>query len=135
MSRNAEYQSMYGSKYLAASDLPEGGALMRARIGRVSPETLTDQNTGKPKPRYVLHFNDIEKAMVVNKTNAQSLAQAYGEFPDAWIGAVVELFTVPTPKGDGVRLRIIKPSVTVSTGTAPAKKPDDELNDAIPPLG
>jgi hypothetical protein len=145
MKRNREFQNMYGPKYLAVSDLPGDGTMLRVRIGRVSTETLTDQNTGKPKDRYVVHFNEVEKGWILNKTNATQLAAVYGEFPDSWVGAIVELFSVPTPKGDGVRLRIIKSNggTVAAAPPAPKKHPDDritsgpigsDLNDEIPPL-
>ena len=59
--------------------------------------------------------------MVLNWTNAQTLAAALGKDPTAWIGVVVELYAEMTSLGkEGVRLRVIK-----SAGAA------DDMNDRI----
>jgi hypothetical protein len=125
---NEEFQDMYGSRFLGAADIDDGAAPVRARIIDVTTEPLTDQATGKPKPRYVLHFAELRKPLPLNKTNAKLLASTFTEFPSSWKGALVDLFKISTPKGDGVRFRIIKPNGGAATTASPKKYPDDSIS-------
>jgi hypothetical protein len=119
---NQEFDDMYGSRFLGAVDIDDSAGPVRVRIIDVTTEALTDQATGKAKPRYVLHFAELRKPLPLNKTNAKVLAAAFTEFPSSWKGALLDLFKIPTPKGDGVRFRIVKPN-----GGAEKKYSDDSI--------
>jgi hypothetical protein len=113
------YNDLYGSKYLSAADL--NGQTIRRRIGKLDVAELKDPKTGTTKRRVLAYFENIEKPLVVNKTNAQALSVAYGT---NWAGAVVEVYPEMTSLGkEGIRLRPVK--------TAADGKAANDMNDAI----
>src|SRR5262249_32036776 len=59
--------------------------------------------------------------MVINKTNATKLSDAYGKQPSRWIGQIVQLYTEETPYGKGVRVRPLRKP-------PPVPAPDPDLN-------
>ena len=93
----------FSSKYLGAADL--NGASHVVQISRVDSETMQD---GKKKP--ALYFVDKEKALLVNKTNALTIAARLGPNMNDWIGHSIELFSmmVQGPNGpvQGIRVRV-----------------------------
>jgi hypothetical protein len=73
--------------------------------------------------------------LVTNKTNATALAGSFGQDRSNWIGVEVDLYSVPTQLGEGIRLRPLKPTGAVNgaaqTGSGPAGAASD-MNDSIP---
>jgi hypothetical protein len=113
-----DFDDLYGSKYFSAADLH--GETPRRKIGKVEIGDLRDKD-GSTKRKFLVYFKGEDKPMVLNRTNARTLAAALGKDPTAWIGVVVELYAEMTSLGkEGVRLRIIK--------TASAA---DDVNDRI----
>jgi hypothetical protein len=116
-----EFDDIYGSKYLSVADLH--GEQIKRRIAKVETTELKGKD-GASKKRYVMYFNNVEKPLVVNKTNATKMASALGKDSSAWIGTMVELYSEMTPMGEGVRLRPIK---AAADGAKAA-----DMNDQIP---
>lgn len=74
----------FPSKYVKAADL--GGRTPTVTIGQAIIETIgTDR-------KLILYFYGKEKGFVLNKTNANAIAEAYGPNTDAWIGQKIVLF-------------------------------------------
>jgi hypothetical protein len=121
MSEFEDFDTLYGSKYLSVADLKDGEP--RLKIGKVEVVELREKN-GTTKRKYVIWFEGADKGLVVNKTNAKKLADAYGKQPTKWIGQVVQLYSEETTIGKGVRVRPLRKPAT------PAE-PDPVLNDAI----
>jgi hypothetical protein len=119
------FDDLYGSRYLSASDLH--GETPRRKIGKVEVAELKEKD-GTTKKKFVLFFAGEDKSLVLNKTNARRLAEAFTKDPTKWVGEGVELYSETTTFGEGVRLRCLKKQQTA------AAKPnlDAELNDAIP---
>ena len=114
----SDFDNIYGSKYFSAPDLH--GETPRRKIGKVEIGNLKEKD-GSTKRKFLVYFKGEDKPMVLNWTNAQTLAAALGKDPTAWIGVVVELYAEMTSLGkEGVRLRVIK-----SAGAA------DDMNDRI----
>lgn len=92
----------FPSKYISAADLQ--GKPARVIMGDIQMEKVGDDT----KP--VLYFEGKEKGLVLNKTNANAIAYAYGDDTVDWRGGEVELFTVMTDfQGkpvEAVRVRI-----------------------------
>jgi hypothetical protein len=103
-----DFDSVYGTRFISAADL--GGRQKRVQIADVSVEELR-QKDGSTKRKYVLSFNGGGKNLVLIKTNATRLVEAFGkprDLKDArkkWGNQVVDLYVEPTAFGDGVRLR------------------------------
>ncbi len=79
--------SAFPSKYLRAADLD--GRQITVEISGIEME---DVATGE-EPKPVLYFSGKSKGVVLNKTNANTIASAYGDESDEWIGQQVMLFS------------------------------------------
>lgn len=92
----------FPSKYLKSSDLK--GQEIRVTMGRVEREEI-----GSDK-KLVLYFKGKEKGMVLNKTNANTIGDFYGDDSDDWYEQPLILFAIRTEyQGkpvDGLRCRI-----------------------------
>jgi len=109
----------FPSTYLKSADVKE-----RPRVAVISH--IEREKVGKgqdAEEKYVLHFED-GKPMVLNRTNWDTLEEAFGDSHD-WAGHKVKIKCVRTQfQGkpvDGLRIEPIVPK--------PA--PKDDLNDAI----
>lgn len=79
---------LFPSSFLKAADL--GGQIREVTIESLTQEQLSD---GQSKP--VLKFVGIPKGLILNRTNAVSLAAALGPETDAWTGKRIRLFATP----------------------------------------
>lgn len=77
---------VYPSKYLKADDLQ--GREVRVVMSNVEMEKIGDDN----KP--VLYFKGKDKGVVLNKTNAGTIAAAYGHESEEWFDQPLILFSV-----------------------------------------
>ena len=56
----------------------------------------------------VLYFIGKRKGLVLNPTNARTLAQGLGDSSNGWGGATIVLYEEETDMGPGIRIRVIK---------------------------
>jgi hypothetical protein len=109
----------FPSKYLKSSDVKSKQQI--ATISSLETEEVGQDKKEKP----VLHFENGVKPMVVNRTNFETLEEAFGDSDD-WPGHKVKIFCARTSyqgkKTDGIRVEPIVPK--------PALKDDlkDEAN-------
>lgn len=75
----------FPSKYLKASDFPEE---RQATMKHVEHGEVGD---GDRKP--ILYFNEYEKGLVMNKTNANNVASLYGPETAMWAGKPITIAT------------------------------------------
>lgn len=84
---------MFESKYLRATDIDEiadeNTETAIVTIDRVEMADVAKDEPQKP----VVYFRGIEPAMVLNKTNATTIAGLLGNDTDDWIGKAIGLFT------------------------------------------
>jgi hypothetical protein len=118
----SDFDKLYGSKYLSASDL--NGEQRRAKIKSVLLADLREKD-GTTKKMMAVHFDAEDKPLILNKTNAVKLHQAFGKAPTNWVGNHVELYTETTQFGDGVRVRPLRKPAT-------PESLDPDLNDSLP---
>ena len=119
MAHEMEFNALYGPKYMGAADLH--GDTQRYKIGKVEVVELKEKD-GSTKRKYIVYFVGVDKALVLNKTNANKLAAVFGTDRSKWIGVTVELYAEMTSLGkEGVRLRPLKPTAAAS----------GDMNDAI----
>jgi hypothetical protein len=92
----------FPSKYLKSSDLK--GQEVRVLMANVEREEI-----GQEK-KLVLYFKGKEKGIVLNKTNANTIGDFYGDDSDDWYDQPLILFSIRTEfQGkpvDGLRVRI-----------------------------
>lgn len=113
------------SKYLKKEDVGTGAL---ATIRAVTMENVAMEGA-PPDERAVLHFDELDKPMVLNNTNAQIIAAITNqseEIERAWIGAVIVLYNDPSImfRGKivgGIRVRAPKPGTKL-----PVKSPVED---------
>jgi hypothetical protein len=115
----ADIDACYGSKYLSATEV--GNRKIRTKIARVRKEALPQQGGGT-KTKLILAFTSLDKEMVQNSTNINTLVAALGKDPSGWKDAEVGIFTESTMFGGkptkGLRLRVLNKPAAM-----PAPKP------------
>jgi hypothetical protein len=97
---------LFPSKYLRASDL--AGKPAAVVIATTTSEDLKDMS-GKTVSKLVVTFKDRKKALVMNRTNYDAVADLHGEETDNWPGKSIELYPTKTSMGgktmDCIRIR------------------------------
>lgn len=129
----------FPSQYIKASDL--GGREIRVTMANVEREKIGTDN------KLVLYFKGKQKGLVLNKTNAGTIGDAYGDDTDDWFEQPLILFSVKTDyQGkvvDATRCRVPtakdnrqvqerKPDPISSGPPAGHPAADASLNDDIP---
>jgi hypothetical protein len=100
--------SVFPSKYVKAADL-EGKSTLWT-ISHIEMETMGFGEDKKTLP--VLYFDEVDRGLVLNRTNANTIVDAYGDESDDWAGKPIVL--VPTPVQyagkvtEGIRVRLPK---------------------------
>ena len=107
----------FPSEFLKAADI--GQSQVKVLISHIELREMTD---GENKP--VVFFQNKKKGVVLNVTNANAIAQYYGDDMDLWTGKWIVLFTMMVSfqgrMQPGIRVRIPGPG---EGGTAQAPKP------------
>ena len=83
---NVNFKKAYPSKWINAGDLD--GKAYRVTIRTF--ESRVDVGGGDFKP--VLYFENANKGLILNKTNAATIAEVYGEETDHWTGHAIILY-------------------------------------------
>lgn len=100
------YILMFPSKYVRAADLM--GKDVTVEIASVKMEELTMAG-GKKDKKPVMTFKGKDKALVLNKTNATTIASGYGSDTKDWVGQPITLYPTKTNCGgaqvDCIRVR------------------------------
>lgn len=100
-----------GANYMNANDVPSP---INLKIVSVDMETMRDDTE-----KLAVSFEGSEKVLLLNKTNAEELAEAFGDDSDAWIGKTVTLYTVRT-LFQGKRVPAIRVRKSLDTEAASA---------------
>jgi hypothetical protein len=124
------FDDIYGSKYLGAADL--NGRTKRVKIIDTEVSDLREKD-GSTKRKWIVWFETEDKALVLNKTNATRLMQAFGKAREGWNGAVIELYSEMTSLGkEGIRLRAVrKPPQQESDAISDALNGDDFVSNLV----
>lgn len=122
---------MFPSEYLAAVEFK--GRDVTLTIKSVSKEDL-QMKGGKKERKPVIFFVETPKKLVLNKTNADSIASMYGTDALLWKGKRVTFYPTKVQCGrdmvDAVRTR---EKVPASKGPAQHQEPDID-SDSQPPM-
>ena len=107
---NISINDLFPSRFLRPSDL--GGSDMVLTITQVILEDFG--TSGRKENKAVSYFKEVEKGLVLNKTNASSIANLYGDNTAGWVGKRVSLFVTEVSyqgkQMEGIRVRIRPPS-------------------------
>jgi len=74
---------LFPSNYLRAADL-DGDTVVTIK------SLMKEEFQGKDKP--LLHFAGSIKPLVLNRTNAETIADLYGQEVDGWMGQEITLY-------------------------------------------
>ena len=84
------WRKMFDERFIGSwsfEDQPDAKVTIKA----IKVEELrTQDGTAAKKP--VLYFEKTDKGLVLNKTNAKTIAEMYGNNTDEWIGKRIVLF-------------------------------------------
>jgi hypothetical protein len=120
-----DFENLYGSKYLAASDVTKPFTTVIEDV-----ETLDFAREGERKrPKAVLTLKGVKKPIVVNKTNALNLSEAFGKKFSDWISNRITVKPERTQFG-GKPVMGLRLYPANSEKPALAKKRDDSENPA-----
>jgi hypothetical protein len=110
---------VYPSKYLKAEELDDE---LTVTITKVVMEELESKDRGKhDKP--VAYFKEVEKGLVINKTNWSIIARIHGDESDDWIGKQITLFVMDVEAfGEMVNAIRVKPPRKVAPKMAGVNK-------------
>src|ERR1041384_3437644 len=106
---------VFPSNYIKAADLQ--GRQVRVLMANVEMEKIGDDE----KP--VLYFHGKEKGLVLNRTNWNNIALAYGDESDEWEGKTLVLFPATTDfQGRTVDCVRVRPAPGKAVANKPAPK-------------
>lgn len=126
----ARVSEVYGGNWLTAEDLQ--GREVTATIESV---TLHDMNDGKKKA--ALHFVGKEKALLLNVTNGNTIAELLGtDEMDDWAGQRIRLFVAKVDfQGKRVpAIRVKDAAAAQRSAPKPPPPPVDETDDPDDPI-
>jgi len=87
MPTNASYDDIYKNRWLKAEDIPDEDQT-------VTIKDVTDELVGQEKEKkFILKFVDVDKELVLNKTNAKTISDRFGKDPNGWIGKRITLYS------------------------------------------
>jgi hypothetical protein len=93
---------LYPSNWLKASDIED------SRVVTIDRLEVAEMQDGTRKP--ALYFQEEEKGLILNKTNANAIAAVYGDDTDGWEGQKIQLISVPVEfngkQVDAIRVRV-----------------------------
>lgn len=84
-----DISSAFPSNYLKCADL--GGREVVVTISGVQLEDMGDD-----REKAVIYFHGKKKGLVCNRTNAETIAEAYGPETDSWIDKPILLYPTKT---------------------------------------
>ncbi len=120
----------FPSQYLKCADL--NGKPWDMKIRTVALEDLGQGSDKEEKP--VIYFHKAQKGLVLNKTNATTIAKVYGDDTSAWTGQGVQVFPTQVEfKGetvDAIRVRVVsdvQPEKMPDAAPMADVEPDDEI--------
>jgi hypothetical protein len=107
---------MFPSKYLKAGDCEEADLILT--IANVKFEELGQGDKAETKP--VIYFDEAEKGLVLNKTNATTIAELHGRTTEQWIGKRIAIYATEVEMGGkvsmGIRVRLRAPKAATTNG-------------------
>ena len=86
----SHWRKLYDDRFVGSWDF-DGKETFTATIKELKLEEMRDHD-GETIRKPVLYFDKAKKGMVLNKTNARTIADLYGSNTDTWTGKKIVLF-------------------------------------------
>lgn len=103
------WKSLTDREYIFAFDLK--GMDVTVTIAKVVAGELTSTGGRKTK-KPVVFFEDKEKGLALNATNAKTIATLYGNYVEKWIGQTITIYpTTTTMGGETVECIRVRPKL------------------------
>lgn len=110
----ADYELLFPSQYIKAAELR--GKDVPLTIKRVDLANLPLKGTSDTKKRGVIEFQETDKKLVLNRTNADIIARLHGRDTEDWIGKRIALYPAMASFG-----RETVPAIRIRSKAPPAK--------------
>jgi len=127
---NGHWKKQFNYDYLGSYSL-DGKREMVVSIKGVGSAKVTGQN-GRKEDCFVVYYNEMDKPMILNRTNAKAIEKVAGSgLVEDWVGVRVTLYVEKGVKAfgdvvDALRIRDKKPSQSKMT-----KEVETAMLDAI----
>ena len=119
----------FSGNYLKAADL--AGKSATGTIARVVKEILRDPATHEESNKWVVYFEGKQRGLVLNKTNAETLAHLLGDDSAAWIGKRIRLVSARVEMAgkmvDAIRLQAADAAAPPVPAVPELPDDDDEI--------
>lgn len=113
--------SAFPSTYIKSADLAGD---VTYTIDRVEIESVGQGRDAEDKP--IVYFREVDKGIVLNKTNAATIAKLYGPDTDGWAGNPITLFATEVEfQGQqtlAIRIRL-RPNGSATAAAAASPQP------------
>lgn len=121
---------LFPSRFIKADDL--GGQQHTLTITRVIEEKVRGERGEEEKA--VAYFEKAKKGLLLNKTNAMTIAALYGPETDGWAGCRVTLYAkmVPAFGSQVLAVRVVEKVPPKASGAKQAEEPPAALNEDVP---
>lgn len=119
------YRNLYDTDYIGVWSL--GGEDRTVVIKRVKGGEVGGQDGRKKQRKILVFFEQFEKAMVLNVTNAKTIAGMYGNDVRGWLNKRVTLYATTT-KFSGEVVDCIRIRPTIPTGETSENQPDRPMD-------
>lgn len=120
---NTSVNDLFPTRFLKSQDIGDSDLVLT--IDRVVVEPLGFGDIQENKP--VVYFVEIDKGLVLNKTNAFTIANLYGDDYSSWTGNRISLYTTEVSfQGTtmmGIRIRMRPPGQDPGSSKAEAENP------------
>lgn len=113
---NRHWKNYKDTQYLGSHNLEEGEEMILT-IEKFEGEELVQKASGDKEPKMVLYFKETVPKMILNITNASTIANLYGQHPEQWFGKKIQVFATPVKAfgktQDALRIRDFLPERNV----------------------
>lgn len=124
---NRHWKNFVDKEYLGSHNL-EKGEEMLLTIAKFEGEEMVQKVDGKKDEKVakqVLYFEEDVPKMILNITNASTIANLYGSHPDQWIGRKIQVYAASVKAfgktQDALRIRDFIPKRTIDIAPYVAK--------------
>ena len=116
-SLNRHWKNFVDKDYLGSHNLEEGEEMLLTINKFVGEETVKTADGDKKK--MVLYFTENIQKMILNSTNATTIASLYGNQPDKWIGKQIQVHAAKVKAfgktQDALRIKDFIPNIKVNS--------------------
>jgi hypothetical protein len=124
----SDFDDLYGGRFLSAAEVKKP---VTAIIERIEEESFPRPGEAT-RPKKVLYVHGGKKGIVLNKTDANTLALAFGKTFPAWVGQRVLIKAEPTTFAGkttmGLRLYPANGQAVEPPKPPPPEEPDDDIS-------